>query len=70
MFRHTQRLTDAIVLCGGLGERLRPLTEQVPKAMIPIGGRPILETIPPILEANPTISLVLDEDFAIFSSQL
>jgi len=43
MFRHNERLTDAIVLCGGLGERLRPLTEQMPKAMIPIGGRPMLE---------------------------
>lgn len=43
MFRHPERLTDAIVLCGGLGERLRPITEQKPKAMIPVGGRPILE---------------------------
>jgi len=43
MFKHPERLTDAIVLCGGLGERLRPLTEQMPKAMIPIGGRPMLE---------------------------
>ncbi|MGQ9514391.1 MAG: nucleotidyltransferase family protein [Thermoproteota archaeon] len=35
--------TTAIVLCGGLGERLRPITERIPKVMIPIGERPIIE---------------------------
>jgi NDP-sugar pyrophosphorylase family protein len=35
--------TTAIVLCGGLGERLRPITERIPKVMIPIGDRPIVE---------------------------
>ncbi|MFQ5462953.1 MAG: glucose-1-phosphate cytidylyltransferase [Phycisphaerae bacterium] len=31
-----------LVLCGGLGTRLREQTELVPKPMVPIGGRPIL----------------------------
>jgi glucose-1-phosphate cytidylyltransferase len=31
-----------IILCGGLGTRLREETEYKPKPMIPIGGRPIL----------------------------
>jgi dTDP-glucose pyrophosphorylase len=35
----------AVVMAGGLGTRLRPITEQVPKPMIEIGGTPILETI-------------------------
>jgi dTDP-glucose pyrophosphorylase len=35
----------AVVMAGGLGTRLRPLTEQVPKPLIEIGGTPILETI-------------------------
>jgi len=43
MFKHSERLTDAIVLCGGLGERLRPITEQIPKVMITLGGRPLVE---------------------------
>jgi dTDP-glucose pyrophosphorylase len=36
---------DALVMAGGLGQRLRPLTEVVPKPMLPVGGRPVLELI-------------------------
>jgi len=35
----------AVVMAGGRGERLRPLTDAVPKPMIPVAGRPILERI-------------------------
>lgn len=35
----------AVVMAGGLGTRLRPITDHVPKPMIEIGGTPILETI-------------------------
>src|SRR6185295_6057676 len=31
-----------VILCGGLGTRLREETEFRPKPMVPIGGRPIL----------------------------
>lgn len=34
-----------ILMAGGLGERLRPLTESLPKPMLAVGGRPILEHI-------------------------
>lgn len=34
-----------ILMAGGLGTRLRPLTEAVPKPMLQVGGRPILELI-------------------------
>jgi mannose-1-phosphate guanylyltransferase len=38
-----RRPLPAIVLVGGEGTRLRPLTEKVPKAMLPVLGRPLLE---------------------------
>jgi len=34
-----------VVMAGGRGERLRPLTDALPKPMIPVAGRPILERI-------------------------
>lgn len=33
----------AVVLVGGFGTRLRPLTERIPKALLPIANRPFLE---------------------------
>ena len=35
--------TKVIILCGGEGTRLRPLTLSTPKPMLPIGYKPILE---------------------------
>ncbi len=34
---------QAAILAGGLGTRLRPLTDKVPKAMAPVNGKPFLE---------------------------
>jgi glucose-1-phosphate thymidylyltransferase len=36
-------LNTAIILAAGRGTRLRPLTDTVPKVLIEIGGRPLLE---------------------------
>ena len=41
--RHKDTLV--ILMAGGLGKRLRPLTEGSPKPMLEIGGKPLLETI-------------------------
>lgn len=40
-----RRSNWAVVMAGGRGERLRPLTDSLPKPMIPVAGRPILERI-------------------------
>lgn len=40
-----QRDNWVVLMAGGLGKRLRPLTEVVPKPMLEVGGQPILEII-------------------------
>jgi dTDP-glucose pyrophosphorylase/CBS domain-containing protein len=34
---------SAVIMAGGYGKRLLPLTEQLPKPMLPVGDKPILE---------------------------
>jgi mannose-1-phosphate guanylyltransferase len=36
-------IVEALVLAGGLGERLRPLTLETPKILVDVGGAPILD---------------------------
>lgn len=36
---------QAVVMAGGKGSRLRPLTDDTPKAMLPVGDRPLMEII-------------------------
>lgn len=36
---------QAVIMAGGYGTRLRPLTEELPKPLLPVGGRPLMERI-------------------------
>jgi mannose-1-phosphate guanylyltransferase len=38
----SSKINTAFILGAGLGKRLRPLTENTPKPLLPIGGRPII----------------------------
>lgn len=49
----------ALVLAGGRGERLRPLTDDRPKPMVPVAGVPILEHHLTWLRTNGVTSVVL-----------
>jgi len=40
-----QTAVSAVIMAGGSGKRLRPLTEKVPKPMLSVGGRPLMEQI-------------------------
>jgi len=37
--------TDALILCGGAGTRLRPVISDKPKGLAPLGGRPFLDIL-------------------------
>lgn len=47
MWEHLGEVSDtwAVVMAGGLGTRLAPLTDAVPKPLLPVGGQPIIERI-------------------------
>jgi len=38
-------IKTAVVLCGGKGTRLRPLTYEIPKSLIPVQGKAVLEHV-------------------------
>lgn len=38
-----KKIKQAVILAGGTGERLRPLTENTPKPLAPVNGIPFLD---------------------------
>src|SRR3989338_6709015 len=45
-------ITQAVILAGGQGTRLRPLTDNMPKPMVPVGGRPFVEHLIDLFKRN------------------
>ena len=52
-------LTEAIVLAGGLGTRLRSVVSDLPKAMAPVAGQPFLTYLLQFLQAHGLRRVVL-----------
>ena len=42
----------AVIMAGGMGTRLRPLTEETPKPLLRVGGRPLIEILIERLERS------------------
>ncbi len=42
-YNYAQLPADAVIMAGGRGKRLSPLTDNIPKPMLPLGGKPIIE---------------------------
>ncbi|WNL27659.1 nucleotidyltransferase family protein [Arcobacter cryaerophilus gv. pseudocryaerophilus] len=45
LIKPKDKINKVILMVGGLGTRLRPLTETTPKPMLKVGNKPILQTI-------------------------
>lgn len=45
-------ISQAVILVGGRGERLRPLTDDIPKPMVAVAGKPFLEHLILLLREN------------------
>lgn len=45
-------IESALLLCGGKGTRLRPITYEMPKALIPVHGKALLEHILDLLKKH------------------
>lgn len=50
---------QAVILAGGLGTRLRPLTEQIPKVMAPVNDKPFLLHLLELLKSQGVNDIVL-----------
>jgi len=50
---------QAVILAGGLGTRLKPLTEQIPKVMVQVNGKPFLLYLLELIKSQGISDIVL-----------
>ncbi|MFH1127105.1 MAG: sugar phosphate nucleotidyltransferase [archaeon] len=58
-----QSITQAIILCGGIGQKLKPITYELPKPMIPVCDKPVLEYIICHLKSEGITDIILVVDY-------
>ncbi len=49
----------AVILAGGLGVRLRPITYDYPKPMVPVRGKPFIEYLMDSLKGQGITEIIL-----------
>ncbi len=54
-----ERLDTAVVLSGGEGVRLRPITQDLPKGLVRVGGKPLLQWVVEWLRENGVSNIVM-----------
>lgn len=59
----TKGENTVVLMVGGLGTRLRPLTNEIPKPMLKVGGKPILETIIECFKQYGYINFILSVNY-------
>lgn len=59
----TKKKTTAVIMAGGLGKRLLPLTKEVPKPMIEIDGKPMLQKIIESLRNEGIINIIISVNY-------
>lgn len=57
--KNSNDIIQAVILAGGKGTRLRPLTYEIPKVMIDINGRPFLQYVLELLHKKGISNIVL-----------
>src|SRR2546421_10191850 len=57
--RLSNRPRTAVVLSGGEGVRLRPITSDLPKGLVKVGGKPLLQWVVEWLKANGVSNIVI-----------
>lgn len=62
-YQRQSRNNFVVIMAGGLGTRLAPLTREMPKPMLRVGARPILETIIEQLKSYGFSNIILSVNY-------
>lgn len=60
---HAHRVKKAVILVGGKGTRMRPFTYEMPKALIPIQGKPLVQHIIELLRKYEIRNIILSTGY-------
>jgi mannose-1-phosphate guanylyltransferase/phosphomannomutase len=60
---------SAIILAAGKGERLQPITNTIPKCMVPIEGKPLLEYTINLLKKHGMTDIIITTGYLAYQIQ-